>query len=101
VLAGGHPLEQRGLVAWLGAQDETQIKRLEETDVRTVGGERVFDDDRLKVRVLPAQIARQAIGGIALAVVFFAPSGLTMGSEAKGKTSGKCECAKTAPSIRW
>ncbi len=51
--------------------------------VGAVGGQRVFDDDQLQVRVLTAQSREQALGGVALAVVFRRPIGLEdrLGSE--------------------
>jgi hypothetical protein len=64
------------MVALLGAEDEFEIKRLQVADVRSVGGQAVFDDDQLQVRMRAAQIAQQALGGVALAIVLLRPVGL-------------------------
>ncbi len=80
-----HPVEQEGVVARLGAEDEAQIQPLQMADVRTIGGQRVFDDDQLEMGVLAVQRAQQAFGGVALAVVLARPIGLEdrLGGEGK------------------
>jgi len=58
-----------GVIVLLGAEDEAQIECLQLADVRGIGGEAVFDDDRLQMRMRAAQVRQQALGGVALAVV--------------------------------
>ena len=74
-----HPVEQKRMVALLGAEDELEIQRLQMADVRGVGGECVFDDDQLQVRMRAAHSGEQALGGVALAIVFLRPVGLEDG----------------------
>ena len=56
---------------------QVQIKCLQMRDVRAIGGQGIFDNDQLQVRVrmLTAQSRQQALGGVTLAVVFRRPVG--------------------------
>jgi hypothetical protein len=89
---GRHSIEQVGVIARLGAEDEAQIELLQLADVRGIGGKGVFDDAQLQMRMRAAQVRQQALGGVALAVVLactvlFEDGCLRMGSGASGNTS--------------
>jgi hypothetical protein len=43
---------------------------LQGLDMRAIGTQAVFSDDKLEVRVILAQLAKEAFGGIAFAIIF-------------------------------
>ena len=94
-------LEQKGVIAWLDADNIVPAGVAQVIEVRRVCAEGVLDDDQGQVGMLAAEPPEPAAGGVAFAVVFVWPSWLMIGSGASGMTSLRSGCTSAAPSSWW
>ncbi len=94
-VAGLEPAEQQFVVARLRAEDEAEILLFQKLDVRAVGCQRILDDDRLHVWMLPAKVVQEPLRRVPLAVVLHAavPAADLVGGMVAGAVDGDQEMA--------
>src|SRR6266705_5372573 len=63
-------LEQIGMIAFFDAEDIVTTSIVQGLDMGSIGTQTVFGDDELEMGVILAQLGNEALGGIALTIVF-------------------------------
>ena len=58
------------MIAFFDPQNIVQMVVFEGLDVRGIGTQAIFRDDKLEVRMVLAQLGNQALGGIAFTIIF-------------------------------
>src|SRR5713101_8500460 len=65
-----HLLEQIRMIALFDAEDRVTRIIVQGFNVRGIGAEPIFGDNKLQMRVILAQLRHKAFGGIALTIIF-------------------------------
>ena len=58
------------MIACFDPEDIVETVRLEDRDVRGIGTQTIFGDDKLEVRVVLAQLGHKAFGSIPFTIIF-------------------------------
>lgn len=62
-------VEEKAVITGLDREEIVQIMAFEFLDVRGIGAQGILGDNDLQMRMLAAQVRKEALGGIALAVI--------------------------------